>query len=142
MDGQPERVEEGNEAPKGAWSRSLWRGFRNRCPRCDGHGMREGFLRLRPACAHCGLAFSEFRADDAPPYFTIFAVGHIVVPAVLLVERNWAPPLWAQALAWIPITLVLTLLLLPRIKGALVGYQWALRMHGFGASPSVRQPAQ
>jgi uncharacterized protein (DUF983 family) len=22
--------------------------------------------------------------------------------------------------------------LLPRVKGALVGYQWAMRMHGFG----------
>jgi len=33
---------------------------------------------------------------------------------------------------WIPLTLVVSLLVLPRIKGALVAYQWALRMHGFG----------
>ncbi len=32
---------------------------------------------------------------------------------------------------WLPLTLILTLVLLPSVKGALVGLQWALRMHGF-----------
>jgi len=32
----------------------------------------------------------------------------------------------------LPLTLILTLLLLPRVKGALIGLQWANRMHGFG----------
>ncbi len=41
-------------------------------------------------------------------------------------------PLWLDALIWLWLTLILSLALLPRIKGALVGYQWALRMHGFG----------
>ena len=31
-----------------------------------------------------------------------------------------------------PTGLILALWLLPRIKGALIGLQWALRMHGFG----------
>ncbi|MDE0727033.1 MAG: DUF983 domain-containing protein, partial [Alphaproteobacteria bacterium] len=30
------------------------------------------------------------------------------------------------------LTLILTLLLPPRVKGALIGLQWANRMHGFG----------
>ena len=28
--------------------------------------------------------------------------------------------------------ILLSLWLLPRVKGALIGYQWALKMHGFG----------
>ena len=32
---------------------------------------------------------------------------------------------------WIPLALLLTLVTLPRIKGAIVALQWALRMHGF-----------
>ena len=28
--------------------------------------------------------------------------------------------------------LLLSLWLLPKVKGALIAYQWALRMHGFG----------
>jgi hypothetical protein len=31
---------------------------------------------------------------------------------------------------------VLCLYFLPRIKGGLIGLQWALRMHGFGAHAS------
>jgi hypothetical protein len=33
---------------------------------------------------------------------------------------------------WFPLIIGLSLWLLPRVKGALVGLQWALRMHGFG----------
>jgi len=32
---------------------------------------------------------------------------------------------------YLPFTLVLSLLLLQPLKGAVVGVQWALRMHGF-----------
>ena len=32
---------------------------------------------------------------------------------------------------WLPLTLVMTLALLRPIKGALIGLQWALYMHGF-----------
>jgi hypothetical protein len=39
-----------------------------------------------------------------------------------------------QAAVWLPLTLILTLLLLPRVKGALIGLQWALYMHGFGTA--------
>jgi uncharacterized protein (DUF983 family) len=35
---------------------------------------------------------------------------------------------------WIPITLALSLGLLRPFKGATIGLQWAMRMHGFGAS--------
>jgi hypothetical protein len=35
---------------------------------------------------------------------------------------------------WMPLTIALSLYLLPRVKGALVAMQWALRMHGFGES--------
>ena len=42
---------------------------------------------------------------------------------------------------WAPMTIGLSLLLLPKIKGALVGYQWALRMHGFGKESPHPDPA-
>jgi len=43
----------------------------------------------------------------------------------------YRPPLWLHAAIWLPLTVLLALLLLPPIKGALVGLQWALLMHGF-----------
>jgi uncharacterized protein (DUF983 family) len=64
-------------------------------------------------------------------------VGHLVIGGLLGLERALAPPTWVQLAIWLPLALVSTLLLLPRIKGALVGLQWALYMHGFGAAPAA-----
>jgi uncharacterized protein (DUF983 family) len=37
----------------------------------------------------------------------------------------------------VPITLVMTIGLLQPTKGAVVGLQWALRMHGFSGKPEL-----
>lgn len=88
---------------------------------------------LKPAdhCSACGEALHHQRADDAPPYFTIFIAGHLLVPALLAFERAFAPPLWLHALIWAPVTIALCLVLLPITKGAIIGLQWANYMHGF-----------
>jgi uncharacterized protein (DUF983 family) len=89
------------------------------------------YLKVADACPHCGEELHHHRADDAPAYFTIVIVGHIVVGLVLAVEIAYRPALWVHAALWLPLTVILTLVLLPMVKGALVGLQWALRMHGF-----------
>lgn len=109
---------------------ALRRGFSRRCPRCGTRGMLHGFLEVRPACASCGLAYGDIRADDAPPYFTIFIVGHVVVPGALLLERWAAPPMALQMALWLPATLALTLWLLPRVKGAVIGWHWVAGIKG------------
>ena len=64
-------------------------------------------------------------------------MGHIVVSLVLAVEMAFRPALWLHMAFWLPLTMILTLLFLPAVKGALVGLQWALRMHGF--DPDVKE---
>ena len=93
--------------------------------------MFQGYLAVRGTCASCGQKLSHHRADDMPAWATIMVVGHVVIPAMVAVELAWAPPLWVHWLAWPILTLLLCLLLLPRLKGAIVGFQWAQRMHGF-----------
>src|SRR5262245_53100032 len=93
----------------------LSRGLRLRCPACGDGLLFARYLKLHPSCSRCGLKLDEFRADDAPPYFTILLVGHIVVPGMLVLEQLEHPPSWVQAALWIPLTLVLTLLVLPRM---------------------------
>jgi uncharacterized protein (DUF983 family) len=95
--------------------------------------MFRAYLKVVDSCPVCGEDLHHQRADDAPPYITMLVVGHIVVGGVLAAEEAWPKsPMWLGAIVWIWLTFVLSLLLLPRVKGALVGYQWALRMHGFG----------
>jgi uncharacterized protein (DUF983 family) len=99
------------------------------------------YLRVSDKCAACGEELSHHRADDAPPYFTILIVGHVLVALMMTVELNYSPPLWLHLLMWIPLTIILSLALLPRIKGAVVGLQWAHKMHGFGTmNESVTRP--
>jgi len=74
------------------------------------------------------MALAPHRADDAPAYFTILITGHIIVPLILVIERIYAPATWVQMTIWMPLTLGLTLVILPRVKGALIGLQWALNL--------------
>lgn len=102
-----------------------------KCPNCGIGALFTSYLKVAPACPNCGEEFHHHRADDAPPYFTIVIVGHLIVPMVLAVEMAYRPDLWVHAALWLPMTLIVTLASLPLIKGALVGHQWALYMHGF-----------
>jgi uncharacterized protein (DUF983 family) len=114
-----------------SWKSASLRGFAKSCPACGKGQLYGGFLQVNPVCSDCGLELHHQRADDAPPYLTIFIVGHIIVPLMLLVEKVWHPELWIHSVLWLPLTLFLSLWLLPRIKGAVIGLQWAFGMHGF-----------
>ncbi|MEW5422041.1 DUF983 domain-containing protein [Amorphus sp. 3PC139-8] len=124
--------------------RPVWpavkRGALGKCPACGVGSMFEGYLTVRDHCPACGEALHHHRADDAPPYFTIVIVGHVIVSLVLSVEIALHPPLWVHALLWGPLTLIASLSLLRPIKGALVAYQWALYMHGFDPNAPPEGP--
>jgi len=110
---------------------ALLRGWRCRCPNCGGGPMMSGYLKIRHHCASCGEALHHHRADDLPAWATILIVGHVLVSSLLIVEVNFAPPLWVHWSIWPAMTLGLTMWLLPRVKGMVVAFQWAKRMHGF-----------
>lgn len=118
--------------PPRAIGPAIRRGFGLHCPACGEGSIFGRFLKVNDACARCGTELHHHRADDAPPYFTIFIVGHLIIPLLLLLERQAMPPTWVHMALWLPLTLLLSLWFLPRIKGALIGFQWAKRMHGFG----------
>jgi len=122
----------GMERPMGT---AMWRGWKGRCPCCGEGSLFRAFLKAENTCSNCSQQLDGHRADDAPPYFTILIVGHIIVPLMLALEQNMHPEEWVHMVLWVPLTLLLCLLLLPRIKGALIGLQFAQRMHGFGSEP-------
>ena len=125
-------------------AQAVWRGFSMRCPSCGSGRLFGAFLKVADHCAVCGEEFSHHRADDFPAYVVIFAVGHTMVPAALAVEFEYAPPMWLDFLIWLPLMIGSALALLQPVKGAIVGLQWALGMHGFAESKlrraGVRSP--
>ncbi len=113
---------------------AMLRGWRRRCPSCGGGPLFTGYSTVRPTCAACGEELHHHRADDLPAWATILIVGHVLVSGILTVEMRWEPPLWVHWSLWPALTLLMVLWLLPRIKGAVVGWQWAARLHGFDRS--------
>jgi len=109
----------------------IWQGMKrgalHRCPDCGEGRLFYRYLKVEKTCPACGHDNGQYPADDAPPYFTILIVGHLVVAPVLVFPFivEWSP--WAVLALLLPILAVLTLLLLPVVKGAVIGLQWALR---------------
>jgi uncharacterized protein (DUF983 family) len=116
--------------PREPWA-ALLRGLHGRCPHCGEGRLFRAFLKVADHCPACGEALHHHRADDAPAYFVILIVGHIVVPLALLVETEYALSYWTHTLLWLPLTIGLALALLQPVKGAIVALQWAYRMLGF-----------
>lgn len=121
--------------------RDLWtairRGLRCRCPNCGEGKLFRAYLKTVDQCDVCGQEIHHHRADDLPAYLVIVIVGHIIVPLLLAVEKVVQPPYLVHLVVWLPLTLIMSLALLPPIKGATVGLQWALRMHGFDENSPI-----
>lgn len=117
--------------PPRDWKQAIKRGFRCRCPNCGEGRMFTSFLKVSPTCETCGERLDGHRADDMPPYITIMIVGHIIVGLNLALERAAEWPMWWHMALWPTLTVIMTLAIMQPVKGALIAYQWALRMHGF-----------
>ncbi|WGH77912.1 DUF983 domain-containing protein [Jannaschia ovalis] len=131
----------GSPQPDREMKRAVWRGWRRRCPNCGEGALMDGYLKVRRECPHCGEALHHHRADDGPPYLTLLIVGHIIGPAMLWVFVAYEPGPWTFMAIFGVAAVVLSLWFLPRLKGLIVGVQWAARMHGFGRDAAPQDEA-
>jgi uncharacterized protein (DUF983 family) len=117
-----------------AGTRPKWpavkRGARLRCPSCGIGPAFRAYLTQVDRCQSCGTTLGDIRADDFPPYATIFIVCHLMAPLFFYAERTYHPPLWLSMTLWPGFALVLCLVLLPHIKGAILGLMWSIRLKG------------
>ncbi len=124
----------GGEAPRA--DRSAWRAVKNglscRCPKCGEGKLFARYAKTVEVCGTCGEEIHHHRADDFPAYIVIIIVGHLIAPMFWAFHVFNPLPMWMNFALWIPLALIATLALLQPVKGAVIGLQWALRMHGFG----------
>jgi uncharacterized protein (DUF983 family) len=112
---------------------SIWNGMRCRCPKCGEGKLFRAYLKVNDHCPACGEELHHHRADDLPPYISIVIVGHVLVGALLHMEMTMSIQPYVYLFTLVPLALFLPLAMLPSIKGAVVGLQWANFMHGFDA---------
>ncbi len=107
-------------------SQAMRRGTFGRCPNCGQGRLFAGYLRIASECSTCGEPLGRYRAADGPAFFTISIVGLLLVPILgwsFVVLRP--DPLTLALIVTVAVT-VLTLIVLRLVKGAWVGYLWAM----------------
>lgn len=110
---------------------AMWRGWRGKCPNCGNGPLLHSYLKVHDECTVCHQEFHHHRADDGPAYLTILFVGHLMAPLLHVVFTTWRPEPLTLFTIFAVGTVGLSLYLLPRLKGALIGFQWAKEMGGF-----------
>ena len=110
---------------------AIWNGLRLRCPNCGKGKLLHSYLKVCDSCSECGQELHHQRADDGPAYLTILLVGHLLAFALHILYVAFRPDPLTLALVLSVVTVAGSLALLPRMKGLVVAYQWAKRMHGF-----------
>ena len=109
---------------------AMGRGLGHHCPNCGKGRLYRAYLKVVDRCEVCGHELGAYRADDGPAYFTILLVGHLVIAPMLFLQWIWKAPVWLVApLTLVPLA-VITLLVLPRVKGAFVGLLYSLDTTG------------
>lgn len=99
-------------------------GLQGCCPRCGRGKLLDGFLKIRPQCSSCGLDYAFADAGDGPAVFVMMIVGFLILGLALWFDATFALPLWAHALIWLPLTIVLSLVLLRKLKGVMIALQY------------------
>lgn len=126
----------GGESRSKRVARPVWnamkRGALGKCPNCGEGRLFSSFLKTVRTCDYCGEEIHHHRADDLPAYLVVVVLGHVVVGAFMAVEASSSLSTWQHLAIWIPLTILSALVLIRPTKGAVVGLQWALYMHGFG----------
>ncbi len=132
IDSEPQAV-----APQDA-ERLMWpalqRGFRRKCPNCGSGPLMRSYLKVNDTCPVCREELYHHRADDGPAYLTILIVGHIMIPLLHLYFVWYRPEPLVLFTIFAVGSVGLSLYLLPRFKGAVVAFQWARYMGGFGSA--------
>lgn len=113
---------------------AMLRGWRRKCPSCGTGPMMKSYLKVRDNCPVCDEELHHHKADDGPAYLTILIVGHIMAPMLIWVFVEFRPEPMVLATSFTVGCVALSLYLLPRLKGAIVGLQWAKRLYGFGSN--------
>lgn len=106
--------------------RSVFRGLSGRCPACADGKLFWKYLKVNGRCEACDTDLARYPSDDGPAYLTILLIGHLIVAPMLFFPIVWrSNPAYSLPIILVPLA-VLTLLLLPRIKGGWIGMMYAL----------------
>ena len=108
-----------------AW-RGVARGLAHRCPACGKGKLYARYLKQVDQCAACGAQIGLVNAEDGPPWLTVLMLGPFLAGMTFISARHESWPVWATLPALGAFAILAVLMLLPRIKGAIIGLLWTM----------------
>ncbi len=102
-------------------------GLLGRCPRCGQGALFEGYLKIRPGCAVCGLSFAGHDTADGPAFFIMMPLCIIVAVFALVFDRMVSPPVWVHMVIWPVFIVAVAGAALRPVKATMVALQYRFR---------------
>ena len=112
-------------------SAAILRGIKCQCPRCGEAKLFRAFLKPVDHCPACHQDWTHQRADDFPPYISIFLTGHLMAPLIIYFGAESPIPMGVAMAICLALAAVLMIAFLQPAKGATIALQWWHGMHGF-----------
>lgn len=85
---------------------SLWRAaLFGLCPQCGGAGIFAAPAEFQERCAACGLDVARFGTGNRLAAFLTLIATALLIVIALGIDGLLRPPLWLQAILWIPLTM-------------------------------------
>lgn len=115
-------------------SAAILRGIKGQCPRCGEGKLFHAFLKPVSHCPACHQDWTHQRADDFPPYISIFLTGHLMAGPIVWFGVESPLSLWAALAICLTMSAALMIAFLQPAKGGTIALQWWHGMHGFDPS--------
>lgn len=107
---------------------SVLRGVRLKCPACGRGRLFAGYLKQAPHCDACGAPTGTIAAEDGPPWLTVLMLGPLLAALTFIAARHETWPLWIRLAGLGMFAIGAVLVMLPRVKGGLIGALWTMRV--------------
>ena len=98
--------------------------LRGRCPRCAQGKLFRTFIVFRSKCSACDLDYRAFNVGDGAATFLILIVGAIVTGLAMWLELTRSPAWYVHVALWVPLTIVLTVILMRVAKALLIALEY------------------
>jgi uncharacterized protein (DUF983 family) len=103
-----------------------------RCPRCGKGKLFNGLLLLAASCAFCGLDYSKMDVGDGFVVPILIVLGFAIIGGAIWFDFTFNPPLWAHAIIWPPVTVIMAVLMTRYLKSFLAVQQYHVRRAEMG----------
>ncbi|HVZ29652.1 MAG TPA: DUF983 domain-containing protein [Asticcacaulis sp.] len=94
-----------------------------RCPACGQGKLFKSYLKLADACSACGTNFKTAETGDGPVVFVILIAGFTACIGLMVSLLVWNWPVERLLIVWPAVAVVLSVILMPMLKGMMVASQ-------------------